>query len=85
MQYPEISHVYHAYLASFVATGDPNTLRYPGSPEWPQYTPSGYGLDSEPALQLLVQPNGTTVEKDEIRREACLYWRDPERAPRLNK
>lgn len=85
VQYPEISHVYHAYLASFVATGDPNTLKYPGSPEWPQYTPTGYGLDSEPALQLLVQPNGTTVEKDEIRREACLYWRDPERAPRLNK
>ncbi|KAI3396263.1 hypothetical protein diail_12345 [Diaporthe ilicicola] len=85
VQYPEISHVYHSYLASFVATGDPNTLKYPGSPEWPQYTPSGYGLDSEPALQLLVQPDGTTVEKDEIRREACLYWRDPERAPRLNK
>lgn len=86
VQYPETSHVYHGYLSSFVAVGNPNTYRYPGSPEWPNYTPSGYGIDSEPALQLVVQANNdTTVEKDNIRREACLYWRDPERAPRLNK
>lgn len=85
VQYPEISHIYHGYISSFVTTGNPNTLRYPGSPEWPQYTPSGYGLDSEPALQLVIQPNATAVEEDVIRREACLYWRDPERAPRLNK
>ncbi|KAF5011722.1 hypothetical protein FDECE_2182 [Fusarium decemcellulare] len=79
-QYPEISHIYHAYLASFVATGDPNRLRYPGSPKWPTYD----GEISKP-LQLVVQPENTKVEKDEIRKEACLYWRDPERAPRLNK
>ncbi|KAF6805483.1 para-nitrobenzyl esterase [Colletotrichum sojae] len=86
VQYPEVSHIYHGYLSSFVLSGDPNAHRYPGSPEWPRYEPAGYGLDSEPALQLIVQPNnGTQVEKDEIRREACLYWRDPERAPRLNK
>ncbi|KAL0932120.1 Acetylcholinesterase 1 [Colletotrichum truncatum] len=86
VQYPEISHVYHGYLSSFVLSGDPNTHRFPGSPEWPNYKPTGYGLESEPALQLVVQPNnGTKVEADDIRREACLYWRDPERAPRLNK
>lgn len=86
VQYPDISEVYHAYLSSFVATGDPNTYRYPGTPEWPRYEPSGYGMGSEPALQLVIQPqNETGVELDNIRRDACLYWRDPERAPRLNK
>ncbi|WQF76476.1 Putative carboxylesterase, type B, carboxylesterase type B, active, alpha/Beta hydrolase [Colletotrichum destructivum] len=86
VQHPDVSHIYHGYLSSFVLSGDPNTHRFPGSPEWPNYEPAGYGLDSEPALQLVVQPNnGTKVEKDDIRREACLYWRDPERAPRLNK
>ncbi|KAF4965609.1 hypothetical protein FSARC_6596 [Fusarium sarcochroum] len=79
-QYPEISHIYHGYLASFVATGDPNRHRFPGSPKWPAYK----GEDDSP-LQIVVQPKDTKVEKDEIRKEACLYWRDPERAPRLNK
>jgi acetylcholinesterase len=79
-QYPEISHVYHAYLSSFVATGDPNRYRYKGSPKWPQYE----GGNDEP-LQLVVQPNNTKVETDSIRREACLFWRSPERATKLNK
>ncbi|KAL8404357.1 hypothetical protein RB594_009270 [Gaeumannomyces avenae] len=85
-QHVDVSHVYHAYLASFVAAGDPNAHRWPGAPEWPAYRPSGYGLGSEPADQLVVRPEGgTKVEKDDIRREECLYWRSPERAPRLNK
>ncbi|KAF2799387.1 para-nitrobenzyl esterase [Melanomma pulvis-pyrius CBS 109.77] len=85
-QYPEISHIYHGYLASFVTKGDPNVARFEGSPVWPLYKPNGYGIESEPAQQLIVQPNnGTGVEKDELRREACLFWRDPERAGRLNK
>ena len=85
-QHVDVSHIYHAYLASFVTASDPNVHRWPGSPEWPGYRPSGYGLDSEPAEQLVVRPEGgTKVEKDDIRREACLYWRSPERAPRLNK
>ncbi|KAI6380650.1 hypothetical protein MCOR25_001585 [Pyricularia grisea] len=85
-QHPDVSHIYHAYLASFVTAGDPNTHRWEGSPEWPAYKPAGYGLDSEPASQLVVRPDqGTKVEKDDIRREQCLFWRDPERAPRLNK
>ena len=85
-QYPEISHIYHGYLSSFVVSGNPNTHRYEGSPEWPNYEVEGYGLESEPGKQLIVQPNnGTGVESDAIRREACLFWRDPERAGRLNK
>ncbi|KAM5358615.1 hypothetical protein ACJZ2D_015132 [Fusarium nematophilum] len=79
-QYPEISHIYHAYLSSFVATGDPNLHRYPGSPKWPAYD----GEHKTPR-QLVVQPGDTKVEKDSIRMEACLWWRNPERAPRLNK
>ncbi|KAI0152144.1 para-nitrobenzyl esterase [Hypoxylon sp. NC0597] len=85
VQYPEISHVLHGYLSSFVTTGDPNKNRYPSSPEWPKYEPQGYELNTKPALQLVIQPNNTQVEADEIRREACLFWRNPKRAPRLNK
>ncbi|KAI5865191.1 alpha/beta-hydrolase [Durotheca rogersii] len=85
VQHPEVGRVHHGYLSSFVATGNPNTHRYPGSPEWPRYEPEGYGLDSPPALQLVVQPHNTQIEADDIRRAACLYWRDPKRASRLNK
>ncbi|GAB7363054.1 hypothetical protein MBLNU230_g3347t1 [Neophaeotheca triangularis] len=91
VQYPEIGKVYHSYLASFVLTGDPNTHRYPGSPEWANYEPAGYGLDSAPGQQLVVQPgpggNGssTRLELDDVRREECLFWRDPERMLRINK
>ncbi|RDW63083.1 uncharacterized protein DSM5745_10194 [Aspergillus mulundensis] len=78
-QYPEISHVYHAYLASFVVSGDPNTFRYPGAPEWPGYRP-------DRKTQLVVRPgNGTRAEVDDVRAEACAYWRSAERASRLNK
>lgn len=90
-QYPSISKVYHGYLASFVLTGDPNTHRYPGTPEWASYKPAGYGVETAPGKQLLVQPgakgNGSAsqIESDDVRREQCLFWRDPERAPRLNK
>lgn len=78
VQHREISHIYHAYLASFVTAGDPNTHRYPGTPEWPNYV-------EETGEQLVVQPGDTKVEMDDVRVEACRYWRDPERAPRLNK
>lgn len=85
VEYPSVSPVYHGYLSSFVTAGDPNTHRHDGTPQWPTYKPAGYGLDSEPASQLLVDRNGTTVEKDVIRREQCLWWRDVVRAGRLNK
>ncbi|KAH7376670.1 lipase [Plectosphaerella cucumerina] len=85
VEFPEMGRVHHAYIASFALTGDPNTLRLGGSPEWPAYEPSGYGLESEAPLQLVVNSDGAVVEKDDDRREACLFWRDPERAGRLNK
>lgn len=85
VEFPAVGPVYHGYLSSFVTTGNPNTYRHDGTPEWPEYKPAGYGLDSEPASQLLVSRDGTIVEKDVIRREQCLWWRDPARAGRLNK
>lgn len=81
VEYPDISPVYHGYLASFVLSGDPNTYRYPGTPRWPAYEVRDGGA----AAQLVVQPDGPKVERDTIRTEQCLYWRDPGRAPRLNK
>ncbi|KFA71083.1 hypothetical protein S40288_05541 [Stachybotrys chartarum IBT 40288] len=86
VQYPDIGRQHHAYLASFVVSGDPNTYRYLDTPEWPQYEPQGYKLDDKPGMQLLVEPEGRTrAVRDDVRREACMYWRDPERAPRLWK
>ena len=89
VQHPDVGLVYSGYLTSFVATGDPNARRYPGSPEWPAYEPAtgDEGSDGTPTPnQLLIRAdNQTKVEPDDIRTEACLYWRDPERAPRLNK
>lgn len=81
VQYPKTGHVYHAYLASFVVSGDPNKHRYPASPEWPTYRE---GQD-KPGSQLVVNQDETGVELDDNRAEACLYWRSYERARRLNK
>lgn len=80
--YPETGQIYHAYLASFVTTGNPNTARLEGTPEWPEYDASK-GADAE---QLLVNPGDfTVVERDSYRRAQCDFWNDQERANRLNK
>ncbi|PIA97475.1 Cholinesterase [Cercospora beticola] len=80
--YPVTGDIYHAYLASFVTTGNPNTARWPGTPKWPIYDAS----KGAEALQLLVNPgNNTVVEKDSYRREQCDFWNSDERAGRLNK
>ena len=74
--------IYHAYLASFVTTGDPNTARLAGTPEWPIYDASK-GAEAE---QLIVNPgNFTVVERDSYRRRQCEFWNSEERAGRLNK
>ncbi|KAG9255783.1 para-nitrobenzyl esterase [Emericellopsis atlantica] len=83
VQHPEISKVYHAYLASFVASGDPNTFRWEGTPAWPLYEPE-QGGDERPK-QLVVQPGDAKVERDDVRTDACQFWRDPARQSRLNK
>ncbi|KAI1655016.1 alpha/beta-hydrolase [Daldinia decipiens] len=83
--FPETAHIYHAYLASFVATGNPNSARLEGTPEWPQYQASETCGTARPK-QLLVNPGTyTTVEEDSVRISQCEFWNDLDRAKRLNK
>lgn len=77
-QYPDIGTLYHAYLASFVATGNPNTRRLAGTPKWPNWKKGN-------SKQLVIKSTGPEVENDTIRSEQCLFWRDPERQLRLDK
>lgn len=80
VEFPEVGRVHHSYLASFVLTGDPNKLRLQGSAEWPLYEQT-----EDVPSQFVMNPQGPSVEKDDIRRAQCQFWRAPERAPRLNK
>ncbi|KFA45392.1 hypothetical protein S40293_09870 [Stachybotrys chartarum IBT 40293] len=84
-EYPEMRRAYHAYISNFVLTGNPNTYRLEGMPKWPLYKPLGYGLEFSAPKQLVVGSDGASIQQDEIRRGQCLFWRDPERALRLNK
>ncbi|KAI1641591.1 alpha/beta-hydrolase [Daldinia loculata] len=83
--FPQTAHIYHAYLASFVATGNPNSARLEGTPEWPQYLASETCGVARPK-QLLINPGVyTTVEEDSVRISQCEFWNDLDRAKRLNK
>ncbi|KAH8891103.1 alpha/beta-hydrolase [Thozetella sp. PMI_491] len=83
--YPHTARIFHAYLASFVTTGNPNTARFSGSSEWPQYGAPGKDGSHWPQ-QLVVHPSDfTAVERDIVRVRQCEFWNDPERASRLNK
>jgi acetylcholinesterase len=82
-QYPEIADIYSAYYASFVVSGDPNTYAFSGSAKWEKYSGTG-------GKQLVVNPppEGGPKMEDEaegIRMEQCAWWRNDERAVRLNK
>jgi acetylcholinesterase len=82
-QYPEIADIYSAYYASFIVSGDPNTYAFAGSAKWEKYSGTG-------GKQLVVNPppEGGPKMEDEaegIRMEQCAWWRDDERAVRLNK
>ncbi|KAF5008708.1 hypothetical protein FDECE_5035 [Fusarium decemcellulare] len=82
--YPETAYNYHAYLASFVATGDPNKLRREETPEWPVY--DGSRKDTPYPEQLVVNPgNFVAIEQDISRLRQCDFWNDVDRADRLNK
>lgn len=84
-EYPEMGGAYHAYISSFVLTGNPHTYTLDGAPKWPLCKPLGYRLELSALEQLVVDSHGPSIEQDEIRRGQCLFWRDPERALRLNK
>lgn len=83
--YPQTAHIYHAYLVSFVAIGDPNSARLDGTPKWPLYESKNLAA-SEQEVQLVIHPGtSTAVASDVSRRAQCGFWNDPERARRLNK
>lgn len=77
-QYPEVGDVLQHYYASFVIYGNPNVGRKAGTTEWPLYEAVG-------GNQLVIEKNGTRIMADDIRFEQCQFWREPERAPRLNR
>jgi acetylcholinesterase len=85
-QYPEIAETYAAYWASFIVSGDPNTYRREGSVHWDTYDV----VDAKTHAQLVVNrpSEGGPVMEDErgaTRMQQCEWWRDDERAVRLNK
>ncbi|KAI1467130.1 alpha/beta-hydrolase [Daldinia caldariorum] len=83
--FPQTAHIYHAYLASFVATGNPNTARLEGTPEWPNYH-AAKTCGADRPKQLIINPGTyTTVEEDSVRIDQCNFWNDLDRAKRLNK
>lgn len=83
VQYPEVGKLLHGYFADFVVGGDPNGKQSQQSPEWTKYVDGGV---KKPGLQLRMEAFGNTrVEGDGYRREQCEWWRDEERAVRLEK
>jgi acetylcholinesterase len=83
VQYPEVGKLLHGYFSDFVALGDPNKGNRTGVPKWPKYVDGGEGV---PGLQLRMEAFGNSrVEGDGIRRRQCDWWRDEERARRLEK
>ncbi|KAH7136184.1 acetylcholinesterase precursor [Dendryphion nanum] len=83
VQYPEVGKMLHAYFTGFVAFGDPNKGASEEVPEWPVYVDRG---ERKPGLQLRMEAFGNSrVEGDAIRRTQCEWWRDAERAVRLEK
>ncbi|KAF2821457.1 alpha/beta-hydrolase [Ophiobolus disseminans] len=85
-QYPEIAEIYAAYWASFIVSGDPNTYRREGSAFWDTYTVGQGRAYGELAINRPTE-GGPTLEDERktIRMEQCAWWRDEERASRLNK
>jgi acetylcholinesterase len=84
VQYPDVGKLLNGYFSDFVALGDPNAGNRTGVPKWPQYMDQyEKGI---PGLQLRMEAFGNSrVEGDAIRRVQCEWWRDEERAIRLEK
>lgn len=85
-QYPEIAEIYAAYWASFVVSGDPNTHKIQGSATWDTYSVGENGASRELVVNRPSE-GGPKMEDEKaaIRVEQCAWWRDEERAKRLNK
>ncbi|CBY02067.1 similar to lipase [Plenodomus lingam JN3] len=96
VQHPDVGTLLHSYLANFVVSGDPNgkggmnsnglngSVPATPTPYWPPYVDAWE--EGKPGLQLVMRPFGqTAVESDAGRRVQCEWWRDAERAVRLEK
>nr|UWQ56586.1 lipease [Corynespora cassiicola] len=84
VQYPQVGELLSTYFADFVAFGDPNAGNRTGLPKWPAYVDEY--AEGKPGLQLRMEAFGNSrAEGDAIRRTQCEWWRDEERAVRLEK
>jgi acetylcholinesterase len=85
-QYPEIAEIYAAYWASFIVSGDPNQYASKGSVKWEKYE---LGEEKQGRQLVVNKPDqgGPKMEDEKvgIRMEQCRWWRDENRAVRLNK
>ncbi|KAH8702914.1 Alpha/Beta hydrolase protein [Phaeosphaeriaceae sp. PMI808] len=86
VRYPEIAKIYQSYWASFVVGGDPNQYASAGSAKWEKYE-VGNGKAGRQLAVNRPSEGGPKMENEEasIRMEQCNWWRDEERAKRLNK
>lgn len=71
----------HAYLTSFITTGDPNTVRgrYPHRPEWSPFEPTEkkimlFGKDNQELIGGEVAPPAKIVVDDWARKETEFWW-----------
>jgi acetylcholinesterase len=85
-QYPEIAEIYASYWASFIVSGDPNAYSHEGSARWDTYTVGTSGAYQELVVNRPID-GGPKMEDERtaIRMEQCAWWRDEQRAKRLNK
>lgn len=77
----ELSGTLHAYLTSFITTGDPNAIsgRYGERPEWQPYQPSArkvmiFGEDNEELIGGDVAPAAKCVDDDWAKEETEFWW-----------
>ncbi|KAF2446777.1 alpha/beta-hydrolase [Karstenula rhodostoma CBS 690.94] len=83
VQYPQVGSLLHGYFADFVVSGNPNGKQSQDAPGWEKYVDGG---KKKPGLQLRIEPFGNSrIEGDGIRRVQCEWWRDGDRAARLEK
>ncbi|KAJ5988085.1 hypothetical protein N7481_003295 [Penicillium waksmanii] len=76
-----LSGTLHAYLTSFIATGNPNTVRgrYPHRPEWSPFEQRDqkfmhFGKDNEELIGEDVAPPAKIVVDDWAREETEFWW-----------
>ena len=57
------------YWLSFYRTGDPNTEKLAGAPNWPRYT-----NEANESMAFATKPNGGVATERGYRLRQCDYW-----------